>query len=70
MLNLLDRNKIAHSGAGRDLKEAMKASVLRTNSLRIGVVSLTDNQPEWEATTNSTGINYGCTWHLDPSHTL
>jgi poly-gamma-glutamate capsule biosynthesis protein CapA/YwtB (metallophosphatase superfamily) len=58
MLNLLDRGKIAHSGAGRDLKEAMKPSVLRTNSLRIGVVSLTDNQPEWEATTNSEGVNY------------
>jgi poly-gamma-glutamate capsule biosynthesis protein CapA/YwtB (metallophosphatase superfamily) len=58
MLNLLDRNKIAHSGAGRDLNDAMKSSVLRRNSLRIGVVSLTDNQPEWEATTKSAGINY------------
>jgi poly-gamma-glutamate capsule biosynthesis protein CapA/YwtB (metallophosphatase superfamily) len=58
MLSLLDKNKIAHSGAGRNLNEAMKASILRRNSLRIGVVSLTDNQPEWEATTNSAGVNY------------
>lgn len=58
MLDLLDRNRIAHSGAGRNLQEAMEASVLNTNEIRIGVVSLTDNQPEWEATDHYAGTNY------------
>ncbi len=26
--------------------------------VKIGIVSLTDNEPEWEATENSPGINY------------
>jgi poly-gamma-glutamate synthesis protein (capsule biosynthesis protein) len=33
--DLLDTNKIAYSAAGRNLKEVMKASVLKANTLRI-----------------------------------
>lgn len=58
MLRLLDENKISHSGAGRNLKEAMAPSVIRSTKIKVGVISLTDNQPEWEATDNSTGTNY------------
>lgn len=128
-LDLLDENRIAHSGAGRNLKEAMQPAILdlkrkplsydtnnsesvlrnvrttnntlRTgginkkndgvsgsingeshcdkgfilsnkskykndnsnennndNNIRIGIVSLTDNQSEWEARENYPGINY------------
>lgn len=103
-LDLLDKNKIAHSGAGRDLMEAIKPAVLRPkyksmiyktksnqdtfrnacnvnntsgtvnskgflknkfnhrypndNGIRIGIVSLTDNQREWEACDKYPGINY------------
>lgn len=35
LLDLLDTNKIAYSAAGRNLKEVMKASVLKANTLRI-----------------------------------
>jgi len=92
-LELLDKNGILHSGAGRDLNEAMQPAIIRCkvnsskkissikdntsnntqnivigngdikkngqgNYIRIGVVSLTDNQPEWEATKETPGINY------------
>jgi poly-gamma-glutamate capsule biosynthesis protein CapA/YwtB (metallophosphatase superfamily) len=124
-IDLLDKNRIAHSGAGRNLREAMEPAILNpkhkpmaygtnnnTNSLRnirntnyirktgdinnrdnsvseitnskdhfdnrfmlsnkthhnyensndnnirIGIVSLTDNQPEWEACEQYPGINY------------
>lgn len=87
MLEILDRNQIKYSGAGINLKEAMKPAILtvndsrskkeendgsgvsavgrhngssgsNNNSIRIGIVSLTDNEPEWEATESSAGINY------------
>jgi poly-gamma-glutamate synthesis protein (capsule biosynthesis protein) len=90
-LELLDKNGILHSGAGRDLNEAMQPAIIRYrvnskkisikdnssnnthniligngvikkndngNHIRVGVVSLTDNQPEWEATKETLGINY------------
>ncbi len=88
-LDLLDNNSIAHSGAGRNLKEAMKPAILKfisipsksqnktrgeihqidkdgqgniydifDDAIRIGVVSITDNQPEWEAGDRNAGINY------------
>ena len=79
-LDLLEKNKIAYSGAGRNLTEAVKPATLehknkprsygtydndgmnrsinRGPNIRIGIVSLTDNQPEWEASRNSPGINY------------
>ena len=68
MLDLLDKNGIKHSGAGRNLKEAMEPAILKikkesknTNSDRvitIGIISLTDNKQEWEATDNYPGVNY------------
>lgn len=57
-LQLLDENRIFHSGAGRNLKEAMAPSVIRSTNSKVGVISLTDNQPEWEATDNSAGTNF------------
>lgn len=101
-LDLLEKNKVAYSGAGRNLMEAIKPAILeyklmryksksiqrtfrntsnanntcytidkgslkknRSNhrysndtGIRIGIVSLTDNQPEWEARKKYPGINY------------
>src|SRR4051812_19743103 len=91
-LELLDKNGILHSGAGRNLNEAMQPAIIRCrvnsskkisikdnssnntqnivignddikrndhgNHIHVGVVSLTDNQPEWEATKETPGINY------------
>ncbi len=58
MLELLDSNKITHSGAGRNLQEAMTPAILETMKIKIGIVALTDNQPEWEARTSSPGVNF------------
>ncbi|MGI0001347.1 MAG: CapA family protein, partial [Nitrososphaeraceae archaeon] len=84
-LNILDKNNISHSGAGRNLKEAMKPAIIEKklkakpsnnhdsyynvdneevnnndskNTIRIGLISLTDNEPGWEAKDDFAGINY------------
>ena len=91
-LDILDKNNISHSGAGRNLKEAMKPAIIERklklkpsnnhdsyynvhneevnnngskNTIRIGLISLTDNEPEWEAKYDQAGINYIPT-ALDP----
>lgn len=58
MLELLDNNQIQHSGAGMNLKEATDCAILNVGSKKVAVLSLTDNQPEWEASPTSPGINY------------
>ena len=88
-LDILDKNNISHSGAGRNLKEAFKPGIIEKklkpntsnnhnyyynvdkkelnnndgddnlkNSIRIGLISLTDNEPGWEAKDDFAGINY------------
>jgi poly-gamma-glutamate synthesis protein (capsule biosynthesis protein) len=78
-INFLKENNISHSGAGVNLKQAMKAAFIEKkiklcanndadyeqandnnikNTIRIAVISLTDNEPEWEAKCDSAGINY------------
>jgi len=58
MLQLLDNNKIRHSGAGRNLQEAMAPAILEAKKIKVAIVSLTDNEPEWEASVNSPGVNF------------
>ena len=87
-LNILDRNNISHSGAVRNLKEAIKPAIIEKkikpntnnnntyhynivkkefnneggdnlrNTIRIALISLTDNEPGWEAKDDYAGINY------------
>jgi poly-gamma-glutamate capsule biosynthesis protein CapA/YwtB (metallophosphatase superfamily) len=86
-LDILDKNNISHSGAGRNLKEAIKPAIIEKklkpkrsnnrncycnvdkkevnvddddlkNNIRIGLISLTDNEPGWEAKDDFAGINY------------
>lgn len=80
-VNLLSKNNISYSGAGKNLEEAMepafkkklklKSSKISStfnynyeennnskNTITIGVISLTDNEPQWEAKGNSAGIHY------------
>lgn len=56
MLRLLDEGRIAHSGAGESLVAAAAPAVMGAGGLKIGWISFTDNQPEWEATENDGGI--------------
>ena len=81
-VNLLSKNNISYSGAGKNIEEAMEPAFIKKklklksskmnstynydyeannnskNTITIGVISLTDNEPQWEAKWNSAGINY------------
>jgi poly-gamma-glutamate synthesis protein (capsule biosynthesis protein) len=58
MLRLLEDAGIAHSGAGGNLVAAANPAIMEVNGLRIGFLSFTDNQPEWEATPEKGGVFY------------
>jgi poly-gamma-glutamate synthesis protein (capsule biosynthesis protein) len=57
-LALLDRADIKRTGAGASLPEALTPAIVDLPQGRLGVVSLTDNEPEWEAGERRPGIHY------------
>jgi len=57
-LALLDRAGIKRTGAGASLMEAITPAILDMPQGRLGVVSVTDNEPEWEAGAKKSGIHY------------
>ncbi|MEY4705206.1 MAG: hypothetical protein RL042_1408 [Nitrospirota bacterium] len=57
-LALLDRAGIKRTGAGASLAEALTPAIVDLPQGRLGVVSLTDNEPEWEAGEKKPGIHY------------
>jgi len=57
-LALLDRAGIKRTGAGTSLMEAITPAILDMPQGRLGVVSLTDNEPEWEAGEKKPGTHY------------
>lgn len=57
-LALLDRAGIKRTGAGASLAEALTPATVDLPQGRLGVVSLTDNEPEWEAGEKKPGIHY------------
>jgi poly-gamma-glutamate capsule biosynthesis protein CapA/YwtB (metallophosphatase superfamily) len=57
-LALLDQAGIKRTGAGASLSEALTPAVVDVPQGRLGVVSLTDNEPEWEAGEKKPGIHY------------
>jgi poly-gamma-glutamate synthesis protein (capsule biosynthesis protein) len=57
-LALLDRAGIKRSGAGTSLAEALAPAIVDLPQGRLGVVSLTDNEPEWEAGEKKPGVHY------------
>jgi poly-gamma-glutamate synthesis protein (capsule biosynthesis protein) len=58
MLDHLDKAGIAHSGAGRNLGEAMKPAILSVGPLKIAVIAWTDNEPSWKAGDDLAGVHY------------
>ena len=56
MLEILDNAGIRHSGLGRSLGEAESLASFKIQNKRIGFIAFTDNEPEWEATTEHMGI--------------
>lgn len=58
MLDLLDENKIQHSGAGKDWQKAVQPAILEVKGQKMGMIAFTDNEPGWEAEINKPGIFY------------
>lgn len=56
-LTLLHRGDILHTGAGRNLEEALRPAIIDCEGTRVAVVALTDNEPEWEAAEQQPGVN-------------
>jgi poly-gamma-glutamate synthesis protein (capsule biosynthesis protein) len=57
-LSLLDQAGIKRTGAGASLMEVLTPAVLDLPQGKLGVVSLTDNEPEWEAGKKNPGTHY------------
>lgn len=54
----LDKAGIAHAGAGLNLNEASRPTILTCGPYKIGVISFTNNMPEWAATEDKPGVFY------------
>ena len=57
-LALLDRAGIKRTGAGASLAEALAPAIVDFPQGRLGIVSLTDNEPKWEAGEKKPGTHY------------
>lgn len=57
-LKTLDRLKIEHVGAGKNVSEARKIAVIERPPYRIGVLGVTDNEPTWAASAKKPGTHY------------
>lgn len=55
-LELLAAAGIGYAGAGRNLSEAMQPATVRVGEYRCAFLAVTDNEPDWEATTSEVGI--------------
>jgi poly-gamma-glutamate synthesis protein (capsule biosynthesis protein) len=58
MLRLLDGAHVNHCGAGLDIRQASRLAISEVRGMRIGMLSFTDNEPEWEAGMDHPGIHY------------
>jgi poly-gamma-glutamate synthesis protein (capsule biosynthesis protein) len=57
-LELLDRAGLKRTGAGTNVKWALEPAFAGVSGSRVGVLALTDNEPEWEASETKPGIVY------------
>jgi poly-gamma-glutamate synthesis protein (capsule biosynthesis protein) len=57
-LNLLDQAGIKRAGAGATLEEALTPALVALPQVRVALVALTDNEPDWEAAGSKPGVNY------------
>jgi poly-gamma-glutamate capsule biosynthesis protein CapA/YwtB (metallophosphatase superfamily) len=58
MLEILDQAGIIHSGAGLNSGEASRLATSEVSGRKIGLLAFTDNEPNWEATTDRPGVFY------------
>jgi poly-gamma-glutamate synthesis protein (capsule biosynthesis protein) len=57
-LRHLDAAGIDHAGAGRHIEEATRPVVLDLAGLRVGIIAMTDNMPEFAAGPSRPGTNF------------
>lgn len=57
-LRHLDACGIAHAGAGADAEQASQGAIIDAAGLKVGLLSLTDNEPAFAATADRPGTNY------------
>ena len=58
MLGTLDAHGILHSGAGVDLEDARRPAICHADTLSVGFLAVTDNEPGWEAEAAAPGVHY------------
>lgn len=58
MLGHLDKAGIAHSGAGRNLGEAMQPAFIDAGPLKLAVIAWTNNEPDWLAGEDVPGVHH------------
>jgi len=57
-LRILDDAGIYHAGAGANLEETARPALFEVSGEKIGLIAFTDNEPDWEATSEKPGIFY------------
>lgn len=57
-IKVLDHAHILYVGAGANLQQAQQPIILEKNGIKIGIMGATDNEPTWQATETTPGINY------------
>ncbi len=57
-LRRLDAAGIEHAGAGRNLDEAMRPAMINVGGFKVGVISITDNEPLFAAKPGRPGTYY------------
>jgi len=57
-LTFLDRAGIPHTGAGRNLRDALNPMLIEFTGNRVALIALTDNEPAWEASERQPGVNH------------
>jgi poly-gamma-glutamate capsule biosynthesis protein CapA/YwtB (metallophosphatase superfamily) len=58
MLEILDRAGIVHSGAGLNYGQASRLATVEVFGRKLGLLAFTDNEPDWEATSDRPGVFY------------
>jgi len=58
MLKVLDDAGIHHAGAGANLQDAARPALFEFSGKKIALIAFSDNEPDWEATSERPGIFY------------
>jgi poly-gamma-glutamate capsule biosynthesis protein CapA/YwtB (metallophosphatase superfamily) len=57
-MEALQKAQIKYVGAGKNIQQAQAFQILEKNTIKIGVVGFTDNEPTWKASATTPGTNY------------